>query len=146
MKIKTLLMIVIFLISSLFIPGDGYSKGGGRGGRGGGFGRGGKFSGGFGMGNKRGRYVPPGHGSASGSYYRGGSSGLFFLGGVGTGFFYSSSNACYSCHPRVGWFDRFRRCSYIDSNSPDIAEGRTLTERDYEILRTWEHGEPYIGP
>ena len=108
MKIRTLFVIMVFLISFLFFPVDSYSKGGG-GGRGGG-GKGGGKSG-SGSGHKGGHHGGH-HGSrgGQGGYYSG-----FFLPGV-YGYGYSSyiyRSDCNSCHSRVTG----GKCKHLEHNA-----------------------------
>jgi len=148
MKIKPLAVIIFFLISLLFLPGDAYSKGGGRGGGGigRGFSRGGKFSGYLGSGHISRSHVYPGHIPPSGSYYPGRSGGFYWGGYLGAGFSFYAPSGCYSCHPGLSWYDGFRSCTYTNISSAEIAEDRMLTERDIQVWQTWRDRDPYIGP
>jgi hypothetical protein len=151
MKIKTLGVIAFFLFFSLFLPGDGFAKGGG--GRGGGkgiggvgrsFSRGGKLPGGLRPGHIPHAYprpIPP-----SGSYYRGWGTGLFLGGYFGLGSSYYAPSGCYSCHPGLSWYDRSRNCTYSNPSSPEISEDRLVTEKDIQAWQTWRDRDPYIGP
>jgi hypothetical protein len=146
MKIKTLAAIFSFLLLSLSLPSDGDSKGGGGVGRG--FSRGGKSFGSFRSGHTGRPSYYPGYMPRSGTYYGGGGAGFYLgLGGYwGAGIPYYAPTGCYSCHPSLSWYDRFRNCTYTNMSSQGVAEGRTLTDQDIQTWKSWKDRDPYVGP
>ena len=119
MKIRILFVIAAFLISFSFFPVDSYAKGGGKGGGG----RGGKSTHRSGFSHKGGHH---GHPKTGFYYFR----GAFFLGGYDHQIFGDSPRGgCYSCHPSLSWFDKFRSCKYRNLNSRKAAEHRAMLEK-----------------
>jgi hypothetical protein len=133
MKIKTLLIIMAFILSPLFLPIDSYSKGGGKGG-GGGHG-GGHHGGGHQGGPHGGHYGYP----QTGSHHIGGS---YFS----RNYFPSSYPRCYSCHRGIKGLG-FGRCKYLGINSQEAAEHNLMIE---EYSKSEKYGPDWrlreIGP
>jgi hypothetical protein len=138
---------IFFLLFSLFPPSDGNSKGGGgRGGIGKGFSRGGKFSGSFRPGHIGRPPSYPGYMPPSGTYYRSGGTGFYWGGYLGASFLFYAPTGCYSCHPGLSWFDRFRNCTYTGISPSEITEDKMLTDRDIQTWQAWRDRDPYVGP
>ena len=119
-KIRTSVLIAIFLISSLLLPVDSYSKGGGRGG-----GKGG------------GRGSAPGHGGGHHGHSVAGSQhfrrGVIFGGYGYSSYSGSTRSGCQICHPSLKFFDRFRSCPY--TNRMKGTEEKGMLERKSEISK-----------
>jgi hypothetical protein len=131
-KIRTSVLIAIFLISSLLLPVDSYSKGGGRGG---GKGGGGGSAHGHGGGDH-------GHSVAGFQHFRGG----VILDGYGySSYWGSTKSGCQICHPSLKFFDRFRSCPYTNRMKGTGEKGMVGTQ-----IRNQPDGWPsatfFIGP
>jgi hypothetical protein len=144
MKIKTFAAILSFLLFSLCLPSDGSSKGGG--GIGKGFSRGGKSIGSFRPGHIGRPPSYPGYMPRSGTYYQGGGTGFYLGGYLGAGIPSYAPTGCYSCHPGLSWFDRFRNCTYTGISPSEFAEDKMLTDKDIQTWQAWRDRDPYVGP
>jgi hypothetical protein len=129
MKIKTILIIMAFILFPLFLPIDSYSKGGGGGGHGGGH-----HGGGHPGGPHGGHYGYPQTGSHHGGSY------------FSRDYVPSPYPRCNSCHRGLKGLG-FGRCKYLGINFQEAAEHNVMIEeyiKSEKYSADWRLKE--IGP